>query len=64
VLFTVANVARKLGLDPEACLRQANEKFRRRFETMEREIEQAGNSLRDSTLDELEAAWQQVKRAE
>jgi nucleoside triphosphate diphosphatase len=64
VLFTVANVARKLGLDPEACLRQANEKFRRRFETMERKIEQAGNSLRDSTLDELEAAWQQVKRAE
>lgn len=64
VLFTVANVARKLGLDPEACLRQANEKFRRRFEAMERQAEQTGMSLRESTLDDLERAWQQVKRAE
>jgi nucleoside triphosphate diphosphatase len=64
VLFTVANVARKLGLDPEACLRQANEKFRRRFEAMERQAEHTGMSLRESTLDDLETAWQQVKRAE
>ncbi len=64
VLFTVANVARKLGLDPEACLRLANDKFRRRFEAMEDRVERTGISLRDVGLDEMEAAWQQVKRAE
>lgn len=64
ILFTVANVARKLGLDPEACLRHANDKFRRRFEAMESQVEQTGASLRDTSLDEMEAAWQQVKRAE
>ncbi len=62
VLFTVANVARKLGLDPEACLRAANEKFRRRFEAMETLAAQSGTSLRESSLDAMEALWQQVKR--
>ncbi len=64
VLFTVANVARKLGLDPETCLRHANDKFKRRFEAMERQVEQTGTSLRDSSLAEMEAAWQQIKRDE
>ena len=64
VLFTVANVARKLGLDPEACLRQANDKFKRRFEAMEALTERSGRTLRETTLDEMEIAWQQVKRAE
>ena len=64
VLFCVANVARKLGLDPESCLRHANHKFQRRFEAMEAGIEQAGRSLRDTGLDEMETAWQQVKRRE
>ena len=64
VLFTVANVARKLGLDAEACLRQANAKFTRRFEAMEDGIEQEGSSLRESSLERMEAVWQQVKRSE
>ena len=64
VLFTVANVARKLGLDPEACLRHANDKFKRRFEAMEALTERSGRTLRETTLDEMETAWQQVKRAE
>ncbi len=62
VLFTVANVARKLGLDAEACLRQANAKFARRFEAMERRIEQDGSSLRESGLERMETVWQQIKR--
>ncbi len=64
VLFTVANVARKLGLDAEACLRQANAKFARRFEAMERRIERDGSSLQESGLERMETAWRQVKRAE
>ncbi len=62
VLFTVANVARKLGLDAEACLRQANAKFVRRFEAMEGRIEQDGSSLPESSLERMEAVWQQIKR--
>ena len=64
VLFTVANVARKLGLDPESCLRQANHKFQRRFAAMENSIERSGRSLRETGLDEMEVVWQQVKSAE
>ena len=42
LLFVLANLARKLQLDPEACLRQANQKFARRFNAMEQRMEQAG----------------------
>ncbi len=62
VLFTVANLARTLGLDPEACLRHANAKFQRRFETMERAIESEGRSLGEADPAEMEAAWQRAKR--
>ncbi len=64
VLFTVANLARSLGLDPEACLRQANAKFQRRFEAMERAIETTGHGLAETRPDQMEAAWQAVKREE
>ncbi len=64
VLFTVANLSRSLGLDPEACLREANAKFQRRFEHMERSIETTGRSLAETGLDEMEAGWQAAKAAE
>ncbi len=64
LLFVLANLARKLQLDPEACLRQANQKFSRRFNAMEQRIEQAGSSLAESELATMETAWQAVKRAE
>ena len=64
LLFTAANIARKLGLDAETCLRQANGKFQRRFDAMERAVEQGGRSLRELPLEDMQAAWQQVKRAE
>ena len=64
VLFTVANLARKLGLNPESCLRHANAKFQRRFEAMERIVEGAGRSLEETPLADMEACWQAVKRQE
>jgi len=64
VLFVVANLARKLGLDPEACLRQANAKFTRRFNAVEQRVAAAGFALTDATLDEMEAQWIAVKRLE
>lgn len=62
LLFVLANLARKLQLDPEDCLRQANRKFARRFTAMEQRMERDGRSLSECALDEMEAAWQAVKR--
>ena len=64
LLFVLANLARKLNLDPETCLRHANEKFFRRFNAMERDFEAQARSLSELALDEMEAGWQRVKAAE
>jgi ATP diphosphatase len=64
LLFVLANLARKLNLDPETCLRHANEKFSRRFNTMEREFEAEAKCLTELSLREMEAGWQRVKAAE
>ncbi len=64
LLFVLANLARKLDLDPEACLRYANEKFCRRFNAMEQIFERQGKTLRELPLEQMETGWQQVKAAE
>jgi ATP diphosphatase len=61
LLFTIANLSRQLGIEPETALRKANDKFTRRFETMERAIEQSGRTMGDLDLGELELHWQQAK---
>ncbi|HET6308831.1 MAG TPA: nucleoside triphosphate pyrophosphohydrolase [Rhodopila sp.] len=64
MLFVLANLARKLGLDPETCLRQANDKFARRFDAMERDFEGQAKRLAELSLEQMEAGWQRVKAAE
>lgn len=64
LLFAIANLARKLGIEPETALRKANDKFTRRFEAMERALSASGRSMRDMTLDELEHEWQLAKSRE
>jgi ATP diphosphatase len=64
MLFVLANLARKLKLDPETCLRHANEKFSRRFNAMERDFETHAQSLTELSLEEMEAGWQRVKAGE
>jgi tetrapyrrole methylase family protein/MazG family protein len=61
VLFTVVNFARALGVDAEGAMRDANEKFYRRFTFMERRAERDGRALGDLSLDELEELWQLAK---
>ena len=61
LLFSIANLARKLGIEPESALRKANEKFSARFEALERRFEESGRSVHDATLEEMEAVWQQIK---
>lgn len=63
LLFSIANLARKLGIEPESALRRANEKFSARFEAVERAFEAQGRSIHDATLDEMESQWQMVKSA-
>ena len=62
LLFAIANLSRKLGVEPEAALRRANDKFRERFTAVEQRIEARGERLQEKTLEELEAEWQGVKR--
>jgi ATP diphosphatase len=64
MLFVLANLARKLELDPEACLRQANAKFERRFRAVEQALAREGKSPADATLEEMEALWTGAKQAE
>jgi tetrapyrrole methylase family protein / MazG family protein len=63
VIFTVVNLARKLGVDAEGAMRDANEKFDRRFRYMEAFAIAQGRQLSDMSLDELEDLWQQAKLA-
>ncbi|MGH6817439.1 MAG: nucleoside triphosphate pyrophosphohydrolase, partial [Methylovirgula sp.] len=54
LLFAVANLTRHLGADPEAAVRQANQKFERRFSYIEREVAQRGASLEETSLPEMD----------
>jgi MazG family protein len=63
LLFSIANLARKLGIDSESALRKANEKFTKRFEALEASFHARGRSVHDATLKEMEAVWQEIKRA-
>ncbi len=62
LLFSIANLSRKMGIDPESALRKANEKFTARFEKLEAWFHSRGRSVHDATLEEMEEAWQEVKR--
>ena len=61
LLFAITNLSRKLGIEPEAALRRANEKFTTRFDAMERAFASRGTRLSDATLDQMEEEWQRVK---
>jgi MazG family protein len=61
LLFALANLSRHLGVEPEAALRRANDKFVARFEAMERQIADSGRRMGDLSLDELEGEWQRIK---
>jgi ATP diphosphatase len=55
------NLSRALGIDAETAVREANEKFYRRFTAMETRAAASGKSLSDLSLDELEELWQLAK---
>ncbi|HEV3062970.1 MAG TPA: nucleoside triphosphate pyrophosphohydrolase [Vicinamibacterales bacterium] len=64
LLFAVANLARKMGIEPETALRKANDKFTRRFTAMEERLEAEGQTMSTLSLEQLEAEWQRSKADE
>lgn len=64
LLFAVVNVARHLGVEPEGALRAATQKFRGRFEQVERLARERGIDLHTAGLTTLDALWDEVKASE
>lgn len=64
LLFTVVNVARRHGVDPEAALQSTNDKFLRRFEEVARRVRAANKEIKQVPLAELDAEWNRVKEEE
>lgn len=64
LMFSMANVARHLEIEPEDALGATNTKFRLRFARVEALLRDAGQSLEDASLEELDALWERAKREE
>ena len=64
LLFVMANLARHLGVDPEAALHDANAKFVRRFESIEAALAKDGRKPEDATLEEMDHLWDEAKAVE
>ena len=62
MLFTLANIARRQGIDLEATLRQANNRFYRRFVCMEELCRKRGLNFAQLSFDEQNALWEEAKR--
>ena len=63
-MFVAANLARRLKIDPEAALRQANSKFERRFRAMEALAADRGDDFSQLDLNAQENLWQAIKKTE
>ncbi|MFC4270344.1 nucleoside triphosphate pyrophosphohydrolase [Sneathiella chungangensis] len=61
LLFVLANLGRHLELDPETVLRDANRKFIRRFQKVEETIESKGKKIVESSLEEMDAIWNEIR---
>jgi ATP diphosphatase len=64
LLFSIVNLARKLDLDAEHDLREATDRFGRRFAFMEEKLEAAGRTIKSASLNEQNDLWEQAKKAE
>ena len=62
LLFSVVNLCRKRGIDPEVALDSTNKKFESRFASVERKLKSQGISLGEASLDQMEACWQASKK--
>ena len=63
VLFVVANLARRWGINPEDALRRSNQKFARRFQAIESQLKAQGRTMQQTSLTEMEAIYDEHKRS-
>jgi MazG family protein len=61
LLFSVVNLARFAGVDPESALRRTNRKFRKRFSMIESEAKKRGIPLEEMSLQEMDEIWERAK---
>jgi tetrapyrrole methylase family protein / MazG family protein len=64
LLFTIANIARKVNVNPEEALQSTNRKFMSRFESMESRVHERGQNLDQLSLEEMDQLWDEAKTAE
>jgi tetrapyrrole methylase family protein / MazG family protein len=64
LLFVAVNIARFLGIDPETALGRSNRKFQRRFRYVESSIKKQGRELKNASLAEMDALWEESKAKE
>lgn len=64
MLFSVINLARHIGINPENALEMTNKKFIRRFNYVEQEVLKSGHQLKDMTLQQLDEKWDEAKSQE
>ncbi len=64
LLFSMVNLSRFLGIHPEDALRKTSEKFTRRFQRIEEQLEDSNKEIKEATLDELDALWEKAKEQE
>lgn len=64
LLFTIANIARKVEVNAEEALQSTNRKFLRRFESMEKQVHERGQNLDQLELEEMDGLWDEAKKYE
>ncbi|MGB5178583.1 MAG: MazG nucleotide pyrophosphohydrolase domain-containing protein, partial [Gammaproteobacteria bacterium] len=64
LLFAAVNLVRHAGVEPELALRKGNRKFTRRFQQVEKFLQDAGQTLSDTDLDTLDYYWEKAKEQE
>ena len=64
LLFVLVRLAQKIGVDPDVALARSTEKFQRRFRHVVERLHAEGRTPEESTLDEMERAWDEAKRLE
>jgi len=61
LLFALVNLSRFVGVNPETALKQATEKFEKRFAYIEEQAQKQGKNLKEMTLKEMDALWEEAK---
>ena len=61
IFFSLANVSRHLGINPEVALKHANKKFIRRFQFIEKRLKERGKELENASLEEMDEIWEEAK---